>query len=158
MKHIPSWFSDRLRNYDRSLRVRWSLEKHKYVIEAKVLGNDRRFLLRPIKLVNGEQIVLPRDSDVSICYHDGYYPILSCSKLTNQVFYDLVDRDLKKFKYSDDLQKHVLNKDIEQEDSHSRAISNSMEGLHNEVYDTIQRKLGNRTVGTSSPCSNSNWS
>ena len=90
----PAHVAAALRNYDPLLRIRFSKQKKRWVLERKC---NPRFLRRPVRYIHreGKQIALTlsRDSDLSIQFHDGYVGLMTLPYPTLDVLAELYRTD-----------------------------------------------------------------
>ena len=120
--------------YDRNIRVRWSHEKKKWVVEAPVKRSD--LMIPPIKFVptgvKGQyhERLLPELSDRRICYRDRFDPLFWCKILTWEAFDVLVKSDTQRFnsreaflKYTDREQAGREKVDQDEINSYNRDVS-----------------------------------
>ena len=98
-------------SYDRNIRVRWSHEKEKWVVEAPVKRSD--LMIPPITFVpigiKGQyyEKLLPELSDRRICYRDRFDPLFWCRTLTWEAFEVLVKSDTHRFKSREDFLRYT---------------------------------------------------
>lgn len=80
-------FVKQLKSIDKDLRVRWSYENNRWIIERKT---PKVGIYLPIKYYKDEDgnlsyKILPEKSDRYIQYHDGYSGIYYCDSLDNRI-------------------------------------------------------------------------
>ncbi|MBU6430250.1 MAG: hypothetical protein KGR26_14640, partial [Cyanobacteria bacterium REEB65] len=96
----PDWFGPALRRYDPKLRVRWSMERRRFVIEAR--AKSRLGIFRPvIRYKNDLGIIveerLPELSERSIHWRDCVYPVTELERLDKRAFDYIRCADIKRF-------------------------------------------------------------
>ena len=83
-----------LKNYDPLLRIRFSQQVKRWVLERKC---NSRFLKRPVRYVHREGVqvalTMSRDSDLSIQFHDGYVGLMTLPYPTMEVLAELYRTD-----------------------------------------------------------------
>lgn len=145
MKTPLPGFVRTLKSYNKDLRVRWSFERQKWVVECKA---DRpEALPKPSRSYEDEsgnikEVILPEKSDRYIGYHDGYYPVYYLKDLTIRVLNQLAASDKHLFK---DHSPMALARRVEEEEQKSEARKErwhqSESFAHsNEVYDYMANR------------------
>jgi hypothetical protein len=135
-KTPPSGFVRRLHAFNPDLRVRWSYERKKFVVECK--SRDRRGLVRPVRYEETptgiKERLLPELSDKRIGWRDGYYAIFYVSKLNDAVFAELAAGDMAKYKRVGDYDRSVREAEQRSADRRERWQKSEMEAHSNEVW------------------------
>ena len=148
-RKIPKHIAEELKRYDNKLRVRWSHEKGKFVIERKVPWLLRWMLPRPIIARHYDnstrrvvEVLAPGDSDRRIAYNDGYVEVCQASRLDRRLFW---------FLYQGDTQRRRKNwlRDLELEEKRveEREEAKQLQRLEDvgaDAYDHHQRLAGLR--------------
>ena len=126
-----------LKNFDKRLRLRWSLERKCWVLEEKIKRPDLMPLPVRSVLINGkeEEILLPELSDRRIQYKDKYLPI--CYLTNNSMLTENLLGILKAIKITDkaDAIKNMEAKDTLEEIQREKRIKEKIDGLSREIYD-----------------------
>jgi hypothetical protein len=143
MKTPPAGFVRTLKSYNKDLRVRWSYEKKKWVIECK--ASDRRGLLRPVRAVkDGDNKIIerlmPEYSDRYIGYRDGYYAVCFIPELTVRALNSLAACDTQHFKSHESLAQKVEENEAKDEARKERWRQSESYAHSNEVYDYMNNR------------------
>ena len=89
---VPSHIAEEIRRLDPDLRLRWSRQKRKFVVERKV---DRNLTPAPVKWFKEQGRIkfrrLPEYSDRYIQYKDGYTGIFYCPVADRRIIWALYD-------------------------------------------------------------------
>lgn len=133
----PKGFVKKLKSFDKDLRVRWSEEKNKWIIERKT---PKIGLYPPVKwyqLSDGTWTykILPEKSDLYIQYHDGYAGILYANELDNRIFESLYNNDLWKYKRKEDMYRDIEEKEKKQEENKEKEKTEEIKALSREIWD-----------------------
>lgn len=133
-KSIPKWFERALKNIDSNLRVRWSYEKGKFIIEYKTL---RKYILPPVKYIveNGfvKEKLLPELSDRYIQYKDGYYTVFYTDKLNEKVLAYI--REIDTWGNKKKLSEEVEKIEKKEEERKEKEISEEIKAISREIWD-----------------------
>ena len=141
-KTPPSGFVKQLKSFDKDLRVRWSCERRKWVIECKA---DRRGLYKPVKhesLSNGEIVerILPEKSDLYIGFHDGYYQVCYPGRLNDSVFRFLVEGNTQKYSRFGQLADDIQSREDKADARRERWRQSDSFAHSGEVYDYMSNR------------------
>lgn len=141
MKTPPVSFVRSLKSFNKDLRVRWSYEKRKWVIEHKAA--DRRACFTPVKmemLPDGKFVehVMPHLSDRWIQYRDCYYGVLYASELDNRVIPILASMDTAHYRNGKAYAKHVENREASEEAYIDRKKRESLADYSTDVYSYLK--------------------
>lgn len=138
-KHAPSWFVRRLAAFDRDLRVRWSYERKKFVIEHR--AKDRRGLVRPVRYEEGPrgivEVLLPELSDKRIGWRDGYYAVFYFDKPNEAIFAALRKGDMAQHKRIGDFDTSLRMEEAAVEARQERWRKSEMDAHSNEVWNYL---------------------
>lgn len=145
-KEPPRYVAEAIRRYDHKLRIRWSREKKKFVVERKV--DVRSILIEPVKTIgideNGKDIKVrcPEYSDRYIQYHDGYFKVIETPEASERLLNWLWESDALRHG------KHYLAKLEEAEkkrlDLEKRREAGYLQDVSGESYDFLQYRQGER--------------
>lgn len=118
MKTPPVGFVRSLKSFNRDLRVRWSFEKAKWIIEHK--ATDRRGCFTPVHMemtYDGKikEHRLPEHSDRYIQYHDCYYGVFYVDKLDSRIIPQLYAMDTAHYKNGKEFAKTVDQREADAE-------------------------------------------
>lgn len=137
MRTPPAGFVRRLAAFNRDLRVRWSYERKKFVIECKV--KDRRGLVRPVRFEETpsgiKERLLPELSDRYIGWRDSCYAVFYVSKLNDAVFAQLAAGDMAQYKRVGDFEASVRADESRSEARSERWRRSELAAHSGEVYD-----------------------
>lgn len=133
-KTPPKWFVRALKSFDPDLRVRWSYENKKFIIERKT---DKRGLYKPVKYIidkdGVKEVLLPEKSDRYIQYHDGYAGILYTNKLNENLLNHLKSIDTwSKNKSLDELVSEYEHKEKEKKE---KKVKDEINAFSREIWD-----------------------
>jgi hypothetical protein len=160
MKMPPTEWVKQIQAYDANLRVRWSHDKSKWVIEAKT--EIRNPSLPPAfewKNVGGifAKVRIPETSDRYIGARDGYYQVLYFSKFNRAVMAALSATDNAPLA-TGERAKLADKSDEVAEKKAQREVDNHAEAFAKDVYDTMKVKTGETThVGSTGNVSDGRW-
>lgn len=133
-KTPQKWFVRALKSFDPDLRVRWSYEQNKFIIERKT---DKRGLYMPVKYVvennNIKEILLPEKSDRYIQYHDGYAGILYTDKLNESLLNYL--KSIDNWNSKKTLNELVNEYEKKQKDNKEKKIREEINAFSREIWD-----------------------
>ncbi len=143
MKTPTVSFIKSLRSYNKDLRVRWSYERRKWVIEHKAM--DKRSLFTPVRMEmtqDGRIIehIMPRLSDRFIQYHDSYYGVVYTKSLDNRVIPAIAAMDTAHFKSGKAYAKSVEEGEAQVEAFEDRKKSEDLAGHSNDVYNYLKNR------------------
>lgn len=133
-KKPQKWFQKALKSLDKDLRVRWSFEHKKFIIERKC---PKEGLYLPVKYVeeNGKLVekIMPEKSDRYIQYHDGYAGIMYVDKLNESVLNKLKAIDM--WENGGNLNKLVEIEEKKREEKKEAEISDEIRTMSREIWD-----------------------
>ena len=143
-KEVPFHIADTIKRIDPLLRLRWSLEKKKFVLERKV---DNRFLPKPVVYKKDQfrgivEVKCSEDSERYISWHDGYIPVLEVKKLDRRLMQTLYFSDAYRARtnYIREFEESERKKEEREEMKGREAIRD----LTGEVYDHLLYRQGER--------------
>jgi hypothetical protein len=134
---IPNHVKNRLKNIDPGLRIRWSYERRKWVLEHKSPTRDALFKPVRIESLPDGQIRehrLPELSDRYIQYRDCYYPVAYLRKIDERIFEYLHNADMA----GKDLAKHVEQVEAKEAAIKARERNNEMESVASEAFSNLK--------------------
>lgn len=142
-KMPPSGFVRSLRAFDSNLRVRWSLERKSWIIEAK--AHDRRGLTVPtraVRLSDGQVAhqVLDDTYDRKIQWRDGYYGVFYFKRFSPAVFFRLAAADSSKYKRVGDAWREIEAREAAEEARREAEWRDNLAAKSNEVYDYMANR------------------
>jgi len=143
MRTPPLGFSRRLKAFDKNLRVRWSYERRKWILEGK--AKDRRGLMKPIRFIQAapgvfEERRIPELSDRYIQYHDCHYPIMYTSHLDERLWHELYRMDARRYRNEKELMYAPQKREDEAE---ARALAQKADRAAyeaGEIYDYVSNR------------------
>lgn len=143
MKTPPVGFVRSLKNFNPDLRVRWSLEKKKWIIEHMV--SDRRALFVPARLEmtpDGKVIehILDDSHDRKIQWRDKCYGILYVEKLDNRVIPILASMDTAHYKNGRAYARAVEQREASQEAYIDKKKHEALADYSSDVYAYLKNR------------------
>jgi len=143
MKTPPVGFVRTLKAYNRDLRIRWSYERAKWIVEHK--APDRRAVFVPVRMemtCDGKILEhrLPEKSDRYIQYHDCYYPVCYLNRLNVGVIGYLASIDTAHFKNAKAYARSVDEGEAHAEAHEDRKKREDMAGHSNDVYGYLKNR------------------
>lgn len=143
MKTPPVGFVRSLKSFNKDLRVRWSFEKRKWIIEHAV--SDRRALFTPVHMqmtADGKVIEhrLPALSDRAIQWRDMCYGILYVEKLDSRVIPILASMDTSHHKSAKAFAKHVEDREAKAEAYTDRKKHEALADYSSDVYSYLKNR------------------
>lgn len=153
MKQVPNRILAELKRYDPALRLRWSREKRKFVLERKVLSGLRKYVIpEPIRWTETSIVGvfvkknLDLFSERYIAWHEGYVPILEVGKLDRRLFWKVFELDAWRFgRYGKRYHNHAQFKEAQKEENEMRRFRGRIEDRAKESYENIAWRTGRRT-------------
>lgn len=134
---------DAIKRYDRGLDVRWSWERKKWCLEARMLRPD--LMPKPVKWVfdGGRQVekLLPLYSDRRICFERGTHIVCWFTTIDRPILDMLVESDVGRLRRRRDFLKQVEISDALEEKEAGR-----FEADHRREAYKFFRWACNRTV------------
>lgn len=144
MIQLPRHIVERLKTYDRRLRLRWSREKRVFVLERKT---NPRWLPRPVVYKrDGIGRVIeeraPEYSDRYIQFKDGFIEIMKLRRVDDRVLMALYESDTRRFgkRFIDEYER----KEAEREELAARREADTLKDIAGESYDHLQYRQGER--------------
>lgn len=142
-KTPPVGFVRQLKGFDRNLRVRWSLEKNKWIIEHK--ASDRRALFAPVRMEmthDGKIIehVLDSTHDRTIQWRDCYYGVVYVEKLDNRVIPAIAAMDTAHYRNGKAYAKAVEEREASSEQYADRKRHESLADYSADVYSYLKNR------------------
>ena len=147
LKTPPSHIVRMVKNYDSLLRVRWSREKGKFIVERKVMFRNPKYLPLPYRTKKdgyGREIkeCLPANSDSYIQWHDSYAKIIETPVMDERLIRYLYEGDAHRYgKYFIQRYEEAERKREERE---SMRESDELMAVSGEVYDHMAYASGSR--------------
>lgn len=138
IRSVPGSIVGEIKRYDPALRVRWSNQKRKYVLERKA---PRHLLPKPVRYSVIGEIPLSFDSDRMIQWKDGYAEILACPVADRRLIWALWSSDTNRLRRREDF----LRKQAEREDLKERLEAKrqkeDLTSMAGESYGYLNRHL-----------------
>lgn len=149
MMSPPTHVVEEVKRIDRDLRIRWSLEKRKFVVEKKIDPQYKYLLPKPIvyrrdgygKVI---EVKLPEDSERYISYHDGYLPVLTVSKADSRLPKILRMHDAQRVGLKVAL-RQMDERERKKEEAEERRDAELIKDIAGESYDTLHWRQGERS-------------
>ncbi len=141
MPSVPTYVQSEVKRYDRLLRLRWSREKKKFILERKV---PRWVAHKPIRYTEKLErgwVRLPEASDKSIGYREGYIAVAYFGRLNQSLLPWLWHNDM--------VARNLTAKRIEELEAkyEAEAEARRMDDVNymgGEAWDTMKHQAGER--------------
>lgn len=142
----PPHIVSELKRFDSQLRLRWSREKGKFVLERKVRSSHLNRLPLPVRWSNMGGVMtkvrVPEYSDRAIAYHDGYVEVLSVRRPTRKLFWFLYESDAARYRKNWMRDQEIAEevKEAQEKVKHKETFAD----VGGEAFDFIKYKGGER--------------
>ncbi len=134
---VPAHIEDELKRFDPNLRIRWSMEKRKFVVERRCF---RQLLEKPIRYSQDDKRVIerrvPELSDRNVRYRDGFVDTnLQMNVLDRRLFHELFWGNSQRYK---DMVREQEDREQHLKDKIDRQAAEDLDYSLNDSYDRMK--------------------
>lgn len=153
MKTPPVGFVRSLKSFNKDLRVRWSFEKKKWIIEHKAA--DRRGIFKPVRMAMTQdgrivEHVMPWHSDRAFQWRDCCYGVLYADRLDNRIIPILASMDTAHYKTAKAYARHVDSREAAAEAHKEKKKHEELADYSSDIYSYLKNRADRAFPGGTS--------